>query len=127
MNSTPSIPQLFIDPISLEIMQNPVVDAAGHSFSESGIKHLIQGGNQFCPLGHERITLQSLKPNYSLRGVIEEWQKNQATLIPNSDNSSPRLIHATRESTSVITLRHPYLQMLMKLKAVHDESGADQP
>ncbi len=65
---------VFSDPVSLEQMQNPVIDQAGHSFEKSTIDLLAarthEGQPLICPIGREIIDPKRLVPNLLGRDCI---------------------------------------------------------
>ena len=64
---------MFICPISLVIMQDPVQTTSGHTFERSAIEDWFRGHNT-CPLTNEEIP-NTLTPNFALRSVIETYLK----------------------------------------------------
>ncbi len=68
---------VFSDPVSLEQMQNPVIDQAGHSFERATIIDLLaaskrEGKPLLCPIGREVIDPNRLVPNLLGRDCIEQ-------------------------------------------------------
>ena len=56
-------------PITMEIMQNPVMDNHGHTFEKEAIEKCLTSESS-CPISREPIT--SLVPNLGLKSLIEE-------------------------------------------------------
>ncbi len=76
-NAEENVNLVFSDPISLEQMQNPVIDQAGHSFERSTIDSLVaaaihKGQPLLCPIGGEPIDPNRLVPNLLGRDCIEQ-------------------------------------------------------
>ena len=78
----------FIDPLTLDVMQDPVIDQCGHTFDRQSILDYqrSQGGrNQVkCPLRQvddkdvragDYIYIDQLRPNLALRELIQSVQK----------------------------------------------------
>jgi hypothetical protein len=65
-------PQLFHCPLSLEVMEDPVVAADGYTYERSMIAAWL-ARNQRSPLTNEPVETTALFPNHSLRSAIREW------------------------------------------------------
>lgn len=71
-----SCPPSFVCPLSYRVMENPFFDACGHSFEKAAIESwVVQQGT--CPISRKSLTLQDLKPNYTLAERIDKykWEK----------------------------------------------------
>lgn len=78
---TSQIPNDFKCPISLEIMNDPVILSSGHTFDRSSIQRWIDAGNRTCPITKLPLPENpSLIPNYVLRSLISTY----ASVGPNS-------------------------------------------
>lgn len=53
---------LLIDPISLQELENPVIDPCGHTFSRLSIEQWLQH-YQVCPLSRQNLRLTDLRVN----------------------------------------------------------------
>ncbi|KVI03611.1 Armadillo, partial [Cynara cardunculus var. scolymus] len=74
------IPNEFLCPISLQLMQDPVVISTGQTFERLSIQTWIQAGNGTCPTTRQFLTNTTLIPNYALRDLIVEWCKTNRIL-----------------------------------------------
>jgi STIP1 family protein 1 len=67
------VPESFCCKISMDVMKDPVVTPAGHSYDRRFlVQHLTKVG-MFEPTTREPMTLASVVPNYNLRGAINEF------------------------------------------------------
>lgn len=68
------IPTEYCDPITFEIMTNPVLTKSGHTFERSTIMHHIKnyGTNPFT---RDKLTEKELIPNRALKEAIDKWLK----------------------------------------------------
>ncbi len=89
--------QTLICPITLEIMQDPVMDKHGHSFERTGITEWLRGHRQ-CPLGGEDLTTEDLFSNVVLKNITaeatkfrEEQEAREADEAKNEADASTRL------------------------------------
>lgn len=64
------IPVHFTCPISMELMQDPVMVATGHTYDRSSITRWLAQGNKTCPLTSLRLRHFELTPNFALRAAI---------------------------------------------------------
>lgn len=80
VSSTPTeldIPESFIDPISSEIMEDPVVTADGHTYERSQIERWFQS-HDTSPLTGLKLAVKTLIPNYLVRSQIKEFKEKHA-------------------------------------------------
>jgi hypothetical protein len=78
-----NIPDEFLCPISLGIMQNPYITIDGNSYEYTNIvKWILENKNS--PYTRESLKIQSLIPNYSLKNLIEKYlsDSNYLKTIP---------------------------------------------
>lgn len=67
------VPAAFIDPITQEIMQDPVVTSAGQTYDREPIKKWFALGNQTDPLTNVELSDLTLIPNHALRSQIQSY------------------------------------------------------
>ncbi|XP_076898904.1 U-box domain-containing protein 13-like [Bidens hawaiensis] len=67
------IPDDFRCPISLELMQDPVIVSTGQTYERSCIEKWIEAGHRTCPKTQQNLTSTALIPNYVLRSLIAQW------------------------------------------------------
>ena len=97
-----SIPRGFMCPISLSIMNDPVIAADGHSYERTAITTWISARNGvvLSPLTNLPLAHNNLVPNHSLKFLIQEYQQQQqqqqqqqaavGTTAPNNKNNTKR-------------------------------------
>lgn len=85
-----SIPDEFRCPISLDLMNDPVIIASGHTYDRSSIAQWINSGHHTCPKSGQRLIHMALIPNYALRSLIHQWcqDNNMITTMEQSASSS---------------------------------------
>jgi F-box and WD-40 domain protein 7 len=69
----PTPPQSFSCPISMEVMNDPVMIATGHTYERACIEKWLSSGHQTCPLSGQRLRHSELTPNIALRNIIQDW------------------------------------------------------
>lgn len=67
------IPLYFRCPISLELMQDPVILSTGQTYDRSSIEKWVASGNTTCPVSMQKLEDFTLIPNHTLRRLIQEW------------------------------------------------------
>ncbi|XP_050230073.1 E3 ubiquitin-protein ligase PUB24-like [Mercurialis annua] len=69
------IPEYFICPISLQIMQDPVTISTGITYDRDSIEHwLFTTRNTICPVTKQSLPNDfDLTPNHTLRRLIQSW------------------------------------------------------
>ena len=66
------VPEYLCDPITLEVMVNPVLTPSGHTFERSSIvRHIEKFGNN--PFTQEKLEMRDLVPNRALAEAIEKY------------------------------------------------------
>ncbi|KAL4574423.1 hypothetical protein LXL04_021255 [Taraxacum kok-saghyz] len=84
---TPSIPDDFLCPISLELMRDPVIVSTGQTYERSYIQRWIDCNNTTCPKTQQKLKNTTLTPNYVLRSLITQYcithNIQQPTLLTN--------------------------------------------
>ena len=58
-------------PISLEVMEDPVIAADGHSYERSDIEVVVQPRQRHVAQDGRRAAHQFLTPNHNLRSAIQ--------------------------------------------------------
>jgi U-box domain len=69
-----NVPDAFICPLTLEIMEDPVMNRAGHSFERAAIIEWMRKENPTCPLTRKPIRLSDFVANRRLQHMIVEWR-----------------------------------------------------
>lgn len=69
------VPDYFCDPISLEIMHDPVMVPSGHTFDKKTLVDYISQHGQ-NPLTREQLSEAQLIPNRALREAIEKFKSD---------------------------------------------------
>ena len=86
------IPSKYVCPLTLEIMQDPVLSRYGQSYERSAIIKWLAKGNTGCPLTRQPLTLSGLITNHKLRSEIRRWQvanQEDVTVIMDGQEHSP--------------------------------------
>jgi serine/threonine protein kinase len=74
-------PDAFIDPVTFEVMQDPVLTVDGHSFERAAVENWFRDHNT-SPLTGAVLTSTAITPNITLKKAIEEWRVTQCKEIP---------------------------------------------
>jgi len=76
--SEAQLPSFFCCPISLELMEDPVVDEHGHTYDRSHIIRWLKANGNRSPLNNLLVDPASLKPNFAIRDAIDLFKKEHA-------------------------------------------------
>jgi hypothetical protein len=76
-------PPSFLDPVTHEIMGDPVFTADGQTFERRVVEEWF-ANNDTSPLHGGRLEHKRLVPNFALRKSIEEWRTKHHKIIPMS-------------------------------------------
>lgn len=67
------IPGHFQCPITMELMQDPVMIATGHTYDRPAIQRWLDQGHRTCPVTGVRLRHLELIPNHAIRTAIQSW------------------------------------------------------
>lgn len=93
------IPHEFICPLTLEIMNNPLMDRSGRSYERTAILEWITTKNSTCPITRQPLFVKDLLPNNKLRKEIIQWREEQGedlTLDLSQDDDAIQVEEITR-------------------------------
>ncbi|PIN21443.1 Ubiquitin--protein ligase [Handroanthus impetiginosus] len=68
-----TIPKDFFCPITLELIQDPVIVSTGQTYERASIARWIEEGHCTCPKTGQMLVHTKLVPNRALRNLILQW------------------------------------------------------
>lgn len=68
-----TIPKDFCCPISLDLMQDPVIVSTGQTYERASISRWVEEGHCTCPKTGQMLNHTRLVPNRALRNLIMQW------------------------------------------------------
>jgi U-box domain len=74
-NMMRNVPTEFLCPITMEIMDYPVLSRHGHNFERSAIVAWIEAGSGVCPMTRLPMKMSDLINNNALLREIEQWRQ----------------------------------------------------
>ncbi|KAL3837764.1 hypothetical protein ACJIZ3_022355 [Penstemon smallii] len=91
-----NIPDEFRCPISLDLMNDPVIAASGHTYDRISIAQWINSGHHTCPKSGQRLIHMALIPNYALKSLLHQWrEENNIPVVMESTSSSSEIKRTT--------------------------------
>ncbi|RCV35157.1 hypothetical protein SEVIR_7G229100v4 [Setaria viridis] len=83
-------PQLFLCPISIELMEDPVTVSTGVTYDRRSIERwFFKYGKTTCPATMQRLSSFDLTPNHTLKSVISSWLDRASSSSSSPSNASP--------------------------------------
>ncbi|XP_059666047.1 U-box domain-containing protein 14 [Cornus florida] len=79
---SPVIPDDFRCPISLELMNDPVIVSTGQTYERSCIQKWLDAGHKTCPKTQQTLLHTALTPNYVLKSLIALWCESNGVELP---------------------------------------------
>jgi hypothetical protein len=70
------VPEEYLCPINLTLMNDPVIGSDGRSYERAAITQWLHS-NPHSPITRQPMTVSSLKPNYALKTAIERFTAAQ--------------------------------------------------
>ncbi|PIA33917.1 hypothetical protein AQUCO_03900042v1 [Aquilegia coerulea] len=68
-----TVPKDFCCPISLDLMQDPVIISTGQTYDRYSIARWMEEGHSSCPKTGQMLAHTRLVPNRALRNLISQW------------------------------------------------------
>lgn len=68
-----AIPNAFLDPITREIMSDPVTTIDGHTYEHRSIEKWFALGNRTSPVTNLKLGSLKITPNISMKKAIEDF------------------------------------------------------
>lgn len=68
-----TVPKDFCCPISLDLMEDPVIICTGQSYDHAYIKRWMEDGHCTCPKTGQMLTHTRVVPNHALKNLIIQW------------------------------------------------------
>ncbi|KAM0897947.1 hypothetical protein ACQ4PT_022241 [Festuca glaucescens] len=83
-------PQLFLCPISMELMEDPVTVSTGVTYERRSIERwFFKYGKTTCPATMQRLASLDLTPNHTLKRVISSWRDRASSPSSPTDTLAP--------------------------------------
>jgi hypothetical protein len=124
------IPECFTCPLTLGIMEDPLMDRRGRNFERDAIVEWLNRGNNTCPLTRQPLTYSKLIPNAALRMRIERWKRDKGMRIPSRTDEKPStslyMIEAPPNSLMDMRLNYSIL-VSFAFDASNDQQQQQQP
>lgn len=122
VNDDCCIPDDFICPLTLEMMEDPLMTRSGLNFEREVILKWLNQGNSTCPLTRTPLSPSMLVPNAALRNRIRQWQKthqkDDALLLTLEDSDMVKILgmitQKTESSTTATTITDKVRKRLPK-------------
>jgi hypothetical protein len=112
----------FRCPLTLEIMEDPVMTRLGHSYERNALFLWLQK-NQVCPLTRNPLKLSDIITNKALKGKIQEWKKKNGLTIEDPNETDDHL-KGVLDSLCFFTIKSDK-HMINALMETQDPNGLD--
>uniref|UniRef100_A0A0D9ZPX8 U-box domain-containing protein n=1 Tax=Oryza glumipatula TaxID=40148 RepID=A0A0D9ZPX8_9ORYZ len=101
-------PPLFLCPISMELMEDPVTVATGVTYDRRSIERwFFKYGKTTCPATMQRLASFDLTPNHTLKRVISSWLDRASSSSSPSTAGSPATTTSSSSSNAMERERLP--------------------
>ncbi|KAE8704007.1 ARM repeat superfamily protein isoform 2 [Hibiscus syriacus] len=92
------IPPLFLCPLSLELMTDPVIVASGQTYDRTSIQKWLNNGLSICPMTRQTLEHTNLIPNHTVKAMVANWcDKNNLQL----SNNTAKLVSISSPSNHI--------------------------
>lgn len=108
----PVPPEELRCPISLQLMNDPVIIASGQTYERICIEKWFSDGHNTCPKTQQHLSHLSLTPNYCVKGLVGSWCDQNGVPVPDGppealDLNYWRLALSERESENSRSMESP--------------------
>ncbi|KAK7257581.1 hypothetical protein RIF29_31647 [Crotalaria pallida] len=132
-NETDEVPVLFLCPISLQLMREPVTVCTGITYDRENIeKWLFSCNNNICPVTKQPLLLTnlSLTPNHTLHRLIQAWCTNNPNFriehIPNPKSTIDQTHQIVKLLTEAKSFPDKLLKCIRRLRSIALESESNK-
>ena len=119
-------PEHFVCPLTLEVMEDPLMNRFGRSYERAAILHWITTKSPTCPMTRQPLKVTDLVPNNRLRKEILEWRSSQGddvTTELSSDDGDSAIVEEVTRALNVLcqtsTLSKPPRRGLLRFMLRH--------
>ncbi|KAA0067782.1 hypothetical protein IC582_019916 [Cucumis melo] len=119
------VPADFRCPISLDLMQDPVVVATGHTYDRAAITFWIESGHNTCPKTGQTLAHTNLIPNRALKNLIAMWCRQERIPFDITESSKERVNDVTLNKAALEAMRMTATFLVNKLATSVDSSVND--
>lgn len=81
------IPADYFCPLSLNLMEDPVIVASGRTYERAYIRKWLEMGLTVCPITRQVLVHTSMIPNYTCRALISNWCETKKVELSHVMNS----------------------------------------
>ncbi|XP_038883276.1 U-box domain-containing protein 16 [Benincasa hispida] len=120
-----AIPADFRCPISLDLMQDPVVVATGHTYDRAAIMLWIESGHNTCPKTGQTLAHTNLIPNRALKNLIAMWCRQERIPFDVTESNKEGVNDVTLNKAALEAMRMTATFLVNKLATSVDSSVND--
>ncbi|KAF9678959.1 hypothetical protein SADUNF_Sadunf07G0090500 [Salix dunnii] len=117
-----TVPHLFMCPISLDLIKDPVTLCTGQTYDRSSIEKWLAAGNLTCPVTMQKLQDPSMVPNNTLRHLIDQWLQIGPQFDPVYLSKIDYLASLKKNLESGEASLESKCQTLQKIQALTEES-----
>ena len=81
-----SIPEKFICPLTLDTMEKPVMTKSGFNFERTALLRHLASSSGLCPLTRQPLSPCDILPNRALEQEIKGWQRRNGRILDESES-----------------------------------------
>ena len=127
-SSTSTIPLKFLCPLSLTLMEEPVLTVHGQTYEKANILKWIEMNGEICPLTYEELKLVQIIPNLPIQNEIkvykmkEQQEEKKTATTTSSDNNvtSQSKTNTTVVQPTTVSQKLPQLENVVIGNANND-------
>ncbi|RLN23088.1 U-box domain-containing protein 16-like [Panicum miliaceum] len=110
----PAPPPDFRCPITLDIMDEPVVVASGQTYDRESIARWFDSGKSTCPKTGQVLTNLELVPNKALKNLIAKWCRENGVAMESSEASKSEPAQAVSANKAALEAARMTASFLVK-------------
>jgi U-box domain len=127
--AAPLPPVSFVCPLSLKVMENPVMTSCAHTFEHRALADWVEQ-QACCPISRKPLVMADLVPNHALADRIEQWkwqhqqENNNCGSSGGGGVSTSATVSKTTTTTTTTTGGYTKQQSPAAASSQHDETTA---
>jgi len=109
-SSVLAVPEEYLCPLTMELMERPLMSRHGHNFEQEAILRWLEEGNGTCPLTRKPMGVRDLVSNFYLQKRIDEWKIQNAAAATATTIARKSILEEKQEHLCML-MRNAYVDI----------------
>ncbi|KAK9088743.1 hypothetical protein Scep_027825 [Stephania cephalantha] len=120
-----TVPKDFICPISLDLMQDPVIVCTGQTYDRPSITQWLEEGHCSCPKTGQMLAHTRLTPNRALRSLILQWCTAHGISFdaPENSDAAPDIVTVAASTKAALEANKATAKLLIQQLSIGSQGS----